>query len=87
MALLATGVDSSVIALWLGHESPETTQIYLHAGMTIKERALARVSRPMALPAATLLSTPCWRSSTPSDPRRYADQFRNPDPVHQRRSA
>jgi len=40
MALLRNGVDLSVIALWLGHESMETTQIYLHADMQIKERAL-----------------------------------------------
>ncbi|WP_243769884.1 tyrosine-type recombinase/integrase [Amycolatopsis acidicola] len=42
MALLHAGVDVSVIALWLGHEATETVQIYLHADMTIKERALAR---------------------------------------------
>ena len=41
MALLEQGVDRSVIALWLGHESVETTQIYLHADMRMKERALA----------------------------------------------
>jgi integrase/recombinase XerD len=41
MNLLRAGVDSTVIALWLGHESVETTQIYIHADMTIKERALA----------------------------------------------
>ncbi len=44
MALLDAGVDITVIALWLGHESTETTQIYLHAHMAIKERALARVN-------------------------------------------
>lgn len=43
MALLRGGVDTSVIALWLGHEDAETTQVYLHADMTIKEQALARV--------------------------------------------
>jgi integrase/recombinase XerD len=42
MRLLAAGIDSSVIALWLGHESIETTQIYLHANMKTKEEALAR---------------------------------------------
>ena len=41
MDLLRRGVDLSVIALWLGHESMETTQIYLHADMRLKERALA----------------------------------------------
>ena len=41
MSLLRRGVDLTVIALWLGHESVETTQIYLHADMGLKERALA----------------------------------------------
>lgn len=45
MRLLTAGIDSSVIALWLGHESIETTQIYLHANMKTKEDALAR-TRP-----------------------------------------
>lgn len=43
MALLHAGVDTSVIALWMGHEDPGSTQAYLHADMTIKEQALARV--------------------------------------------
>lgn len=42
MRLLRAGVDTSVIALWLGHERMETTQVYLHADLGIKERALAR---------------------------------------------
>jgi len=42
MDLLQAGVDRSVIALWLGHESVETTQIYLEATLAIKERALAK---------------------------------------------
>lgn len=46
MRLLHAGVDTTVIALWLGHESAETTQIYLHADMTIKQRALARTTPP-----------------------------------------
>jgi integrase/recombinase XerD len=50
MALLHAGVDTSVIALWLGHQSPVTTHIYLHADMTIKERALARVTEPNTTP-------------------------------------
>jgi len=48
MALLRSGVDLSVIALWLGHESTETTQIYLHADMQLKERALSH-STPSGL--------------------------------------
>src|SRR6266542_3576470 len=39
MRLLHAGVDSSVIALWLGHDQIETTQIYLHADMELKEAA------------------------------------------------
>jgi site-specific recombinase XerD len=50
MRLLHAGVDISVIALWLGHEQTETTQIYLHADMTIKERALARTKPPTTRP-------------------------------------
>jgi integrase/recombinase XerD len=44
MELLQAGVDRSTIALWLGHESVETTQIYLDANLTIKEQALAKTS-------------------------------------------
>jgi integrase len=43
MALLQSGVDIAVIALWLGHESIETTNAYLHADLAMKERALAKV--------------------------------------------
>lgn len=46
MALLAEGVDSTVIALWLGHESLQSTQMYVHADMTIKQRALDRLKPP-----------------------------------------
>lgn len=51
MLLLHAGVDLSVIALWLGHESTETTQIYLHADMTLKEKALARLTPNPDAPA------------------------------------
>jgi site-specific recombinase XerD len=47
MELLQAGVDRSVIALWLGHESIETTQIYLDADLALKEKALAKAS-PLA---------------------------------------
>ncbi|MBF0108740.1 MAG: site-specific integrase [Magnetococcales bacterium] len=44
MRLLRAGIDTSVIALWLGHEQIETTQIYLHADLEIKERALEKTA-------------------------------------------
>ena len=47
MELLQAGVDRSVIALWLGHESIETTQIYLDADLALKEKALAKMT-PLA---------------------------------------
>ena len=50
MDLLQAGVDRSVIALWLGHKSVETTQIYLEATLAMKERALARTLPPHGRP-------------------------------------
>jgi site-specific recombinase XerD len=46
MHLLQSGVDISVIALWLGHESPTTTHQYVEADLAMKERALARLQEP-----------------------------------------
>jgi site-specific recombinase XerD len=50
MRLLRAGIDSSVIALWLGHEQIETTQIYLQADLELKERALARTTPVNMMP-------------------------------------
>ena len=50
MALLHAGTDITVIALWLGHESVTTTQIYLQADMELKQRALDRTTPPASLP-------------------------------------
>jgi integrase len=44
MHLLHAGVDLAVIALWLGHESMETTHIYLEADLATKERALEKLA-------------------------------------------
>lgn len=52
MALLQAGGDLAVIALWLGHESIETTNAYVHANLAMKEKALG-----MVLP----MDTPFWR--------------------------
>jgi site-specific recombinase XerD len=46
MELFQSGVDRAVIALWLGHESVETTQIYLRANLALKEEALAKMTPP-----------------------------------------
>ncbi|MBF8194714.1 tyrosine-type recombinase/integrase, partial [Nonomuraea sp. K274] len=46
MALLHAGVDTSTIALWLGHTSTKATDIYLHADLATKEKALARTAPP-----------------------------------------
>ena len=51
MRLLEAGTDVTIIALWLGHEQPATTaQIYLHADMSQKQRAIARVAPPGTTP-------------------------------------
>ncbi len=41
---MQSGVDIATIALWLGHESLDSTGVYVHADMTLKERALARTT-------------------------------------------
>ena len=46
MHLLQSGVDITVIALWLGHESPATTHLYIEADLAMKERALKKLSAP-----------------------------------------
>lgn len=44
MRLLAAGIDSTVLALWLGHASTNSVQVYIHADLALKERALARTT-------------------------------------------
>ena len=50
MGLLQAGVDRAVIALWLGHESVETTQIHLEANLAMKEEILAKTTPPGGKP-------------------------------------
>jgi site-specific recombinase XerD len=50
MDLLQAGVDRAVIALWLGHESVETTQVYLEATLAMKEQVLAKMAPPQTKP-------------------------------------
>lgn len=66
MTLLHAGVDPAVIALWLGHESLESTAIYLHADMAIKERALERT---------TPLNTKPGRYQPPKNLDAFLDQL------------
>ncbi len=47
MQLLQNGLDRTVIALWLGHESVESTQMYVHADIKIEEQAMAK-THPVA---------------------------------------
>ncbi len=51
MELLHRGVDLTVIALWLGHESTEATQIYFHADVRLKEQALRHAAPSGVSPA------------------------------------
>jgi site-specific recombinase XerD len=51
MELLLAGVDRALIAIWLGHESIETTQVYLDASLALKERILEKVTPLNARPA------------------------------------
>ena len=50
MHLLQSGVDITVIALWLGHETPVTAHMYVEADLAMKERALAKVQEPKTGP-------------------------------------
>ena len=61
MELLQAGVDRAVIALWLGHESVETTQIYLDADLALKEQALAKTSPVQSAPQRYKPVMNCWR--------------------------
>ena len=76
MRLLHAGVDTTVIALWLGHERVDTTQIYLHADLALKERRSHEPPHPTPAPDATSRPTRSSPSSKRSD---YPDPDR-PDP-------
>jgi hypothetical protein len=64
MRLLHASVDTTVIALWLGHESVATTQINVHADLALKERAWPAPPRSPPFQAATNPPTQSWPSST-----------------------
>jgi hypothetical protein len=62
MHLFQAGVDMAVIALWLGHESLETTHVYVEADLATKERALEKLAPMPVCPPATAPTTNSWRS-------------------------
>lgn len=62
MALLQAGVDIAVIAVWPGHESIETTNVYVHASLAMKEKALAMVQPMDTHSDDSVQTTACWRS-------------------------
>jgi site-specific recombinase XerD len=70
MDLLQAGVDRAVIALWLGHESVETTQIYLEATLAMKEQALAKATPPNGRAARYHVG----RALTPEEQKRLFDK-------------
>ena len=70
MSLLQAGVDTSVIALWLGHAGVRSTDAYVHADISIKEKALALTTPARPSPAAT---APPTRSSRSSRACNYAE--------------
>lgn len=50
MRMLASSLDITTIALWLGHASPSATRHYLHADLALKQRALERTTPPRTRP-------------------------------------
>ena len=72
MTLLRAGVDVAVIALWLGHADVRSTNVYLHADMRIKERALARRHHPRRESAGSVRPIGYWPSLKVCD---YPDQL------------
>ena len=69
MGMLAAELDVATIALWLGHSSIKSTEIYIHADMTLKEKALARVA---PTPAAQRRYRPPTGSSPSSKACNYS---------------
>jgi len=68
MSLLQSGADPCEIALWLGHESPSTTHVYVEADLGMKERALARLKQPDVKQARYRPPKHCSSSCCPCNP-------------------
>lgn len=67
MHLLQAGVDMTVIALWLGHESAATTYMYIEADLAMKKRALDKLVAPAPASDGAFLPTRSWPSWTAFD--------------------
>jgi site-specific recombinase XerD len=93
MSLLHAGVDTAVIALWLGHADLRSTEPYLHADMTIKERALARTTPPSVKPGryrppdSLLAFLESLRLSRPGPPKTSQDTRAATAPGRPRRTS
>jgi len=72
-------VDTATIALWLGHETLDSTNKYLHADMELKRRALDRTTPTNTKPGRYRAPTGCSHSSRASDPPNYVAR-NSPDP-------
>jgi hypothetical protein len=84
MNLLRAGVDTSVIGLWLGHAGVRSTDAYLHADISIKEKALGLTTPASVPPAATARRTRSWHSSRAYD---YAEPMTGDHPARPHSSA
>jgi hypothetical protein len=78
MDLLQEGVERSTIALWLGHESAETTQIYLDANLALRQATLEETTRPEGNPVGIGSMIGCSRSSRVRNASDYLPRFAVP---------
>lgn len=82
--LFQAGVDMAVIALWLGHESLETTHVYVEADLATKKRSPDKLASMPGTPAHYRPTTSSWPSWPPSD---YAALIATPGSALPRRGA
>jgi integrase/recombinase XerD len=82
MRLLHAGVDTTVIALWLGHETTRTADTYLHADLALKEKALARTAPPNTRAGRYQAPDSCSPSWPACD---YADKIAPSTPPEQQK--
>ena len=81
MALLQSGVDIAVIALWLGHESIETTNVYVHANLAMKKKALAKVAPIGTRFLVLTMRTVLWMAQLGLRPPTYRYPLERANPI------